>query len=108
MALVNEAAENVKGSRTMVGVTRPTLKGTKTLDLASRDQFVLMDEAAQDVASSNTRHAGNRCVGIRPRVRRLKVDPAVRPLRVVVGDVVAEPARDDADRGRASSQGIHV
>jgi hypothetical protein len=41
------------------------LKGTETLDPASRDQFVLMDEAAQDVASSNTRHAGNRCVGIR-------------------------------------------
>jgi len=44
-----------------------------------------LDEAAQDVASSNTQHAGNRCVGIRQRVRRSQVDPPVRPLRVVVG-----------------------
>ena len=41
------------------------LKGTETPDSASRNQFVLMDEAAQDVASSNTQHAGNQCVGIR-------------------------------------------
>jgi len=66
------------------------LKGTETLDSASRDQFVLVDEAAQDVASSNAQHARNRCVGIRQRDRRPQVDPPVRPLRVVVGDVVAE------------------
>ena len=66
------------------------VKGTETPDSASRDQFVLMDEAAQDVASSNTQHARNRCVGIRQRVRRSQVDPAVRPLGVVVGDVFAE------------------
>ena len=71
-------------------MTHPRLvKGTETLDSASRDQFVLMDEAAQDVASSNTQHAGNQCVGIRQRIRRSQVDPPVRPLRVVVGDVFA-------------------
>jgi hypothetical protein len=31
-----------------------SLKGTETLDSASRDQFVLMDEAAQDVWGSET------------------------------------------------------
>jgi hypothetical protein len=66
------------------------VKGTETLDSASRDQFVLMDEAAQDVASSNAQHARNQCVGIRQRVRRSQVDPPVRPLGVVVGDVFAE------------------
>jgi hypothetical protein len=49
-----------------------------------------MDEATQDVASSHAPDAGNRCGTIRRRVRRLKVDPAVRPLGVVVGDVFAE------------------
>jgi hypothetical protein len=49
-----------------------------------------MDEADQDVASSNTQHAGNQFVGIRRRVGRSQVDPPVRPLRVVVGDVFAE------------------
>ena len=49
-----------------------------------------MDETAQDVASSNRQHAGNQCVGIRQRVRRSQLDPPVRPLRVVVGDVFAE------------------
>jgi hypothetical protein len=66
------------------------VKGTETLDSASRDQFVLMDEAAQDVASSNAQHARNQCVGIRRRVGRSQVDPPVRPLRIVVGDVFAE------------------
>ena len=33
---------------------------------------------------------GTSAWGIRPRVRRSQVDPPVRPLRVVVGDVVAE------------------
>jgi hypothetical protein len=37
------------------------LKGTETLDSASRDQFVLMDEAAQDVASSNAPDTESRC-----------------------------------------------
>src|SRR6266540_5357069 len=66
------------------------LKGTETLDSASRDQFVLMDEATQDVASSHAKHAGNQCGGIWRRVRRSQVDPAVRPLGVVVGEVFAE------------------
>jgi hypothetical protein len=71
-------------------VSYQNLKGTKTLDLPSRSQFVLMDEAAQDVVSSRAQHAGNRCGGIRQRVRRSQVDPAVRPLGVVVGEVFAE------------------
>jgi hypothetical protein len=40
---------------------RSDLKGTETLDLASGDQFVLMDEAAQDVASSHAPDTENRC-----------------------------------------------
>jgi hypothetical protein len=39
----------------------PGLKGTETLDSASRDQLVLMDEAAQDVASSHALDTENRC-----------------------------------------------
>jgi len=49
-----------------------------------------MDEATQDVTSSHAPDAGNRCGGIRRRVRGSQVDPAVRPLGVVVGDVFAE------------------
>jgi hypothetical protein len=52
------------------------VKGTETLDSASRNQFVLMDEAAQDFASSHAQHAGNQCGGIRQRVGRSQVDPA--------------------------------
>jgi len=37
------------------------LKGTETIDSASRDQSVLMDEAAQDVASSHAPDTENRC-----------------------------------------------
>ncbi len=59
------------------------VKGPETLDSASRDQFVLMDEAAQDVASSHAPDTGNQCRGIRRRVRRSQVDPLVRALRVV-------------------------
>jgi hypothetical protein len=66
------------------------LNGTETLDTASRGQFVLVDNAAQDVASSHAQHAGNRWGGILQPVKRWQVDPAVRSLRVVLGDVFAE------------------
>jgi hypothetical protein len=87
------------------------VKGTETVDSASRDQFVLMDEATQDVVSSNTQHAENRCVGIRRRVRRSHIDPPVRPLRVVVGEVVAErpvemtPTEDEGPVKAFTSEG---
>jgi hypothetical protein len=66
-----------------------TFDGHQHLVSASRGQFVFVDNAAQDVASSHAQHAGTRCGGS-CTVRRSQVDPAVRSLRVVVGDVFPE------------------
>lgn len=49
-----------------------------------------MNEATQDVAPSHASEAGERSGRIRRRVRRSEAEAAVRPARVVVGDVLAE------------------
>ena len=56
-------ADDIPVSGFVYDVGTGRLKGTETLDSTSRDQFVLMDEAAQDVASSHAQHAGNQCGG---------------------------------------------
>jgi hypothetical protein len=86
------AAEAQQVERTRRKTWSRALKGTESLDSPLRSLFVLMVEAAQDVDSSHAQDAGNRCGGIRQRVRRSQVDPGVRPLGVVVGDVFAERA----------------
>lgn len=53
-------------------------------------EFVLVNEATQDVVTSHASEVGERSGRIRRRVRRSEAEAAVRPARIVVGDVLAE------------------
>jgi hypothetical protein len=53
-------------------------------------EFGLVNKATQDVAPSHASEVGGRGGRIRRRVRRSEAEAAVRPARVVVGDVLAE------------------
>ncbi len=56
----------------------------------SCSEFVLVNEATQDVVPSHASEVGERSGRIRRRVRRSEAEAAVRPARVVVRDALAE------------------
>ena len=67
-----------------------SLKARKPLITTSCSEFVLVNEATQEVTPSHASEVGERSRRIRRRVRRSEAKAAVRPARVVVGDVLAE------------------
>ncbi len=73
-----------------------------------------MYEPAQDVASSDTQQIRERSWRTRRRVRRSEVEAAVRPPRVVVGDVLAEhpfemtSTEDERPVQALGSDGVHL
>jgi len=71
-----------------VGPEHPEGHGNLDHDLMS--EFVLVNEATQEVTPSHASEVGERSRRIRRRVRRSEAKAAVRPARVVVGDVLAE------------------
>src|SRR6266542_6512501 len=75
-----------------------------------RREFVFVQEAAESVASANASLDGRSAVRERLRDRRLLAECAVWPVRVVVGDVLAEyafevAAGDDQDPVEALAPG---
>ena len=65
-------------------------------------EFVFVEQPAEPVAPTDTPLVVSRCDGADFRERRLLVERAVGPMRVVVGDVLAQnrlklPAGDDQD-----------
>ena len=64
-----------------------SVKGTETPDSTSSSKFVLMNETAEDIASSHTPGAGKGRGRILHWIRHSQVQTAMRASRVVVGHV---------------------
>ena len=77
-------------SRRADSTARQSVKGTESIDTTSCSEFVLVNEATQDVAPSHASEVAEGSGRIRRRVRRSEAEAAVRPARVVVSDILAE------------------